>query len=322
MNAIHERFDGEARRCGDTNNHLESSEFSTHTATTARLARIPKAKSHVSAEPTTPAYEYVAGFDNGAHTGAAHPSDGDRAKVPCGPAVTNKTERPSLMKNQAITAALLAFASLVHAPSQALTIEFIPAIVTAHVGDTIRIDVVTHDVMPGTSPVIGDFDIYTRFTASILLSTIEALPTDTVFGPALGRPGHETTAIWGVYEDTAPDVVRIAEFSVLPASSLEALQSTNNFRLGSLFFDALSDGVARLDFTSASLGGAGLTVGSAYQGIGPRLDFAIGPSATITIIPVPEPSTFFLLTACALALFTSRSAIRLRGYVSKCADVS
>jgi hypothetical protein len=184
------------------------------------------------------------------------------------------------VKSRIFGVALLIFAFFLNSQSHAFTIDFSPSVETTYVGGAVRIDVLVNGFVPNQSPAIGDFDIYVRFNASVLSSTIEQLPTDVVFGNSLGIPGQETTAIWGVYEDTAIDIVRIAEFSGLTVPTLQLLQNTTSFLLGSLYFNAIAEGVSFIEFTSASIGGG-----------------AIGSSAVVTVAPVPEPETYVLLLA-------------------------
>lgn len=180
----------------------------------------------------------------------------------------------------------------------ALSLEFVPSSTTLQLGETLRVDVVLRDFVPGTTPVIGDFDIYSKFDLLSFSSTIEALPTATVFAEKLGIPGHQASAAWGVYEDTAVDIVRIWEASGLGATSLEALQTDTSFILGSLYFDAITQGVSEVSFSSVSLGGAPIfSPGGAYYSPGPRIPVDLGGPVLLTVTSVPEVNTWAMLLA-------------------------
>ena len=182
--------------------------------------------------------------------------------------------------------------------AHALTLEFVPSSTTLQVGATLRIDVMLRNFDPGITPVIGDFDIHFKFNPLFLHSTIAGLPTATVFGEKLGSPGHETTAAWGGVDQSVDDIIRIAEWSYLYATSLEALQTDTSFILGSLYFDAITQGVSEVSFSSASIGGAPVfSPGGAYYSPGLRIPVELGSTVLLTVTSVPEADTWAMLLA-------------------------
>lgn len=181
--------------------------------------------------------------------------------------------------------------------ANALALVFAPSSTTLQVGATLRVDVVLRDFIPGTTPAIGDFDIHFKFDPLFLHSTFAELPTATVFGEKLGSPGHETTAVWGGVDQSVVNILRMTEWSGLDASSLAALQTDNSFILGSLYFDAISQGVSEVSFSSASLGGAPIFSSGAYYSPGPRIPVDLGGPVLLIVTSVPEPETYAMMLA-------------------------
>lgn len=144
--------------------------------------------------------------------------------------------------------------ALTGAISQAAILTLQPASQIVRVGEEVRVHLVASEYSPGLSNPVAFFDFAFRFDVTALASTIEDKSTEQVFGAKLGSPGHEATAIWGVFEDVALNIVRVSEFSALSSSELATLQDTDSFLLATLYFEALSIGPTSIELLPTSNG--------------------------------------------------------------------
>ncbi|MBN2020756.1 MAG: PEP-CTERM sorting domain-containing protein [Sedimentisphaerales bacterium] len=161
---------------------------------------------------------------------------------------------------------------------------------TVSIGDTFTVDI----RLGGATEPVGDYRIGVYFDHLLISDLTESTPIKDVFAGALGVPGTDTTAIWGVYENESLDIVRVAEISYwLQSSDLAALQS-DPFTVATLYFLANNFGTIDFYVTSADIGGAGVfTVAGLWADYGQRLtvDETHGTSVSV----VPEPTMLLLL---------------------------
>ena len=179
-----------------------------------------------------------------------------------------------------ISAILLLFFT---APSNAITIGFNPQHQTVPVGDKAEVALVISELGNGAEPSIGAFDLDITFDPTIL--TFDSV----VFGdPDLGD--QLDLSGWGSWTAFIPGAasVNLYEVSIDPAAVLDSLQA-DSFTLAYLTFDTLSVG-------TSSLGIRVLVLSDAW---GDPLQATTDDGS---ISPVPEPATFFLLSAGLVGL--------------------
>ncbi len=192
-------------------------------------------------------------------------------------------------------------------PAQAVSIDFVPAFTEILIGDSVNVEIVISGLAPGDSLPVGFFDIVVRFDSSILESSIQLLPTSTVFGPTLGIPGTQSTAVWGAGFDSNPDTVKVYESSSLYELDLIPLQSPA-FTLATLRFSALAVGTSSLIFESLTIRGARIT----DPATGALIEIASTGAGRVSVVRrIPEPTTLALFVFGLAGLgFTRRKAAR------------
>jgi len=169
-----------------------------------------------------------------------------------------------------------------------LTLSFVPVSQTVSQGP-IFVHVKISGFGPGTATAVGDFDLTVSYDPSIVTAT------GVTFGLALGdETAFEalTAADWF----TTPGVIDFAEVSLLDSLDLEARQApllATGFVLAQLIFEPAVLGTTPLNFTKSIAGDSSGT--------------NIAPLATetgsITVVAVPEPSSFALMAAAGLVLY-------------------
>lgn len=188
-----------------------------------------------------------------------------------------------------------ALAGLALSPLAALAapvLSITPSVQAVNVGDTVEVAITISGL--GAAPanqIVSNFDL------------------DVLFGSLLSQIGGATFQAEGVMGGaglvdfdtigTGPGVATGNAFSFVGDDVLAGLQS-DAFTLFTLSFEALADGVARLDFGPSMLferlvvGRDGLALDLSYNGA----CIAIGDASCLT---VPEPSTYALACIALLA---------------------
>lgn len=157
-------------------------------------------------------------------------------------------------------------------PAAGVSLRFDPLAQTVPLGQQALVQIEIAGTVGGAAPSIGSYDLDVAFDEAILAAA------DVRFGPLLGNP-LSTTAV----DISVAGLVNLAEVSFLSPSELDGLQP-DTFVLATLAFDTVSTGTSSLAF-------ARILVGDAF---GLALDVE-GGTASITVVPVPEPGTLLLV---------------------------
>jgi hypothetical protein len=178
-----------------------------------------------------------------------------------------------------ITVAILALAAPAALVADPISLTLVPSAQTVGLGSHPSEVVMVSGV--GHPPSIGTYDLSLTFSSSILAAG------DVAFSSFLGVPGVEALTDFTM----APGTVEFAEVSLLPSTSLDALQ-TASFPLATITFTATGLGTTALSFSM-------VTVDDAFGG---KLTVSPG-NGSITVVPEPSTGlTLLLVMGTVLAL--------------------
>src|SRR5579871_5146363 len=135
---------------------------------------------------------------------------------------------------------VLILASRWSALGATITLSIIPPPISVSTGQSVNFVVQISGHTPGIAPSVGAFDLTIGFNPNLLS------PTSVVFGSFLGDPGLLESL---VSSSIMTSQVNVAEVSLLPSTSLDALQPAT-FSLATLTFVAKASGTASLGFTA------------------------------------------------------------------------
>lgn len=186
---------------------------------------------------------------------------------------------------------LALWSTVLVAPAQAVTIDFVPDSPSVLLGMPLDVDVVISGLSDLAPPSLGAFDLNVSFDDTILsLSSVE-------FGDLLGD-----VSAFEAIAGSGPIVggVNLFEISLLLDFELDALQPAS-FSLATLSFDAIGEGTSALALIPVQLG----------DGLGDPLAGSAA-SGSVRVVPgdgsVPEPSSVFLFLPGLLGLWWRRHA--------------
>jgi hypothetical protein len=168
-----------------------------------------------------------------------------------------------------------------------INLSILPPPISVTTGQSIDFMLQISGHTPGAAPSVGAFDLTVGFDQTLLT------PTAVAFGPFLGN-----TALFEALTSSSlmPSQVNVAEVSLLPSTTLDALQPAI-FSLATLTFSAKKSGTASLGFTAGVV------------------DDAFGNK----LASVPEPGALWLVALPVLALVIGCRRWRLRqiatGYI-------
>ena len=182
------------------------------------------------------------------------------------------------MKHRLFLGLLTSLVVLVWAiSSHAISLDFVPANQTVVVGTPVTVDVVISG-LNAANEIVSAFDLDVTYDSSILSAT------NVTFGLDLGDPSNFEALT--AFTLSSPGVVDFAELSLLSDTDLAILQG-DSVTLATLGFDSLDVGTSPLNF-----------VLDQFNDVKGRnneiLPLTVG-SGNVTVAPIPEPSTMFLL---------------------------
>lgn len=132
------------------------------------------------------------------------------------------------------------------ASARAATLEVVPSDTLMQAGQVLTVDVVVSGLGNGVSPSMGSYDLTLNFDPAVLGYT--GTTVDIFLGDYAAAVPEAIISVNPVAGD-----VNVFDVSLLPAAQLEASQS-DSFRLFSITFDTLAEGVTGLDLSVNALG--------------------------------------------------------------------
>ena len=161
---------------------------------------------------------------------------------------------------------------------QALIIlDFTPTPQTAILGDTVDVDLFISDLANFATPSLGAFDVDISFDPGVLSFS------SLVFGNQLDLFGLGS---FTGFDGSTPGLVDLFEISLDSATDLDTLQA-GSFTLATLTFDTIGLGTSSLWISSYILSDSLFPPNALVD--------ATTSIGSVTVNPVPEPTTLFLL---------------------------
>jgi hypothetical protein len=181
---------------------------------------------------------------------------------------------------------------LAFSTASAVSLDLLPSSQTVVLGESFSVDLVISGLTAGGSPSLSEFDIDLTFGDPTNILTFDSLE----FGLFLGDPLDATETSTSVLI-VPGSFVGLSEDSLLSAAALDALQPSS-FSLATLTFIGSNVG-------TMTIGG---DLFELLDTSGSALIHTFGPvgSASITVSPVPEPSTMLLLGSGLIGLAAYR----------------
>lgn len=185
-------------------------------------------------------------------------------------------------------------------PTLAMTISFQPSAQTADVGDFLTVDILA---LLDTDEIVSAFDFDLSYDSALLTAT------QVTFGTALGDPDPFAFEVFTDFDLMTAGLVNFAAVSLLSDESLFMRQATlSSIMLATLSFDVVGTGTSLLEFINYGEPGKDIKGAENFSYKAPTL-----LTASITTngdIPVPEPSSFLLISVGLAGMFSLGRAMK------------